>query len=213
MKTKNIVIILAVIAAAAAGYYFWQANAAKFRQEENGTGRVDETQVVRYEPSEELPRQTNPGHCFSNSLAEPYREDAWRCMVGNEIHDPCFSIAKQDAVVCDINPLAGTAGFQLQLTKPLPPSQISQPVKENWGWLVELADGTICAPFTGTRPVLGGETAYYGCISADQTRESILLGDLKKDKVWTAKEGILTSDENNISLQSTRDAQVKTVWQ
>ena len=37
-----------------------------------------------------LPTKTTSGYCWTGSLAAE-RSDAWRCFVGNEIHDPCFS--------------------------------------------------------------------------------------------------------------------------
>jgi hypothetical protein len=58
------------------------------------------------------------GECWTESIAVS-RSGAWRCMVGNEIYDPCFSSAGLiDAVICDANPAKGSAGFILKLTKP-----------------------------------------------------------------------------------------------
>jgi hypothetical protein len=115
------------------------------------------TQVIRYTPPAQLPAKTESGHCWTSSIAAPYRPDAFRCMVGNEIHDPCFATAQKDRVVCDMNPASGEAGFVLKLTQALPAPEPPPTANENWAWLIELADGSACFPFTGTNPLIKGK--------------------------------------------------------
>src|SRR5262245_56815159 len=65
--------------------------------------------------------RTAKGECFAGSIADA-RSDAWRCMVGNYVTDPCFSDpAVASWVLC---PLDGTPfGMKLlriSLAKALP---------------------------------------------------------------------------------------------
>jgi len=89
-----------------------------------------ETQVGFFTPA--VPKGTpRDGSCWTESIAVT-RPGAWRCMIGNEIHDPCFQVRPlRGEVVCDADPSTKQAGFVLKLTKPLPettpPSQSPEP--------------------------------------------------------------------------------------
>jgi hypothetical protein len=129
-------------------------------------GQVDDastkpvTIVATFTPS--LP--TGPsldGECWVGSAAASGRTDAWRCTTGNNISDPCFSIAaRQDVVVCGADPTAGDVGFVLRLTKPLPADARSGSPAP---WLLRLVDGQTCRLLTGTAPVIHGELAPWSC--------------------------------------------------
>ena len=69
-------VLVAVTAASAAG----TATTANVYEPFSVTGspQVRVTQTVR-------------GHCWTGSLASP-RRDAWRCLSGNFIYDPCFQL-------------------------------------------------------------------------------------------------------------------------
>ncbi len=111
------------------------------------------TEVIRYQPPSSLPSKKQTGSCWTASIAAPYRPDAWRCTVGNEIHDPCFVTAKRGRLLCDMNPASGARGFVLSLSKTLPERKGPAPNGPTvWAWLVELEDGARCQPFTSTRP-------------------------------------------------------------
>ncbi len=113
------------------------------------------TQIIRYTPSLVTPDSRREGYCWTSSVAAPHRPDAWRCMEGNAIRDPCFSLPDRQRVICGANPAAGKNGFALRLTKLLPNDDTAPvPARENWGWLIELGDGALCTPFTGTRPLV-----------------------------------------------------------
>jgi hypothetical protein len=176
---------------------------------------IEATQVVRYIPSAQLPADIKDGSCFANSVAAPYRADAWRCTVGNEINDPCFESSEKDILVCGANPAMGEAGFQLKSTKPLPAASVAKPSAYNWAWLVLLNDGTYCTPFTGTRPFTAtGDVAIYSCKAANPG-EDMIFGDLDTSKnIWTAKVGALSTDgAYPPSIRSSAELSVKTVWQ
>jgi hypothetical protein len=172
------------------------------------------TAVVRYTPPTNLPNSGREGSCWTSSIAAPYRTDAWRCMEGNAIHDPCFTLSDKQAVVCEANPANGDKGVRLELTKPLPAVETHYATLDgNQAWLVELGDGTLCTLFTGTRPFVGGHVAYYGCTSKASDRQVLLLGELDNSKPrWTAKKATLVKQDLGWKIQSTETVPVKAVW-
>jgi hypothetical protein len=103
------------------------------------------------------------GACFSGSIASP-RRDAWRCLIGNAIADPCFSSRSAHGIVVCPDPSVRT-GVEIRLTKPLPrhlgnhaaPSLTLAP------WLIEIAGGRRCQPLTGTSVAIGAVRMNYGC--------------------------------------------------
>ncbi len=186
------------------------------------------TQVIAYAPSVSTSTPVKSGSCWTNSIAAPYRADAWRCAVGNGISDPCFQIPGSSNVACGVNPEKPSATFVLKLTKPLPaPQQPSQSLQGQGQspaggvWLVALADGTpngtLCSPFTGTLPFAAdGESANYGCAPGPLGRDVMIFGDLNASSaVWTAKIGTLSASTSTFppALESAQTVNVKTVWQ
>ena len=113
--------------------------------------RWKKTEVTVFRP----PVPSGPsrsGECWTESIAVS-RSGAWRCLVGNEIYDPCFSSAGLiDAVICDAK---GSARFILKLTKPLPKPSSQGPTYPR-PWLVKLADKTTCEIQTGTIALVAG---------------------------------------------------------
>jgi hypothetical protein len=140
-------------------------------------------------------------------------------MVGNAIYDPCFHLtAKANAVVCDADPSEHKAGFTLLLAEPLP-EQKAAPPKSPRPWIVELADGSKCRPYTGTMPFIQGlpPLSYY-C----QTRsppgegECALLGDFKTGKLWTVTKIRYTQTpgkELPLKVIGRERVAVKALWQ
>jgi hypothetical protein len=189
----------------------------------SASGAGTPTQVFAYIPpvlaSGSLQNKIESGSCWTSSIAAPYRTDAWRCAVGNGITDPCFQIPNSTNLICGVNPKSQSTEFILQLTKPLPAPQALQvkpPV--NWGWLVELADGTLCSPFTGTLPFAAdGESANYDCAPGPLGKDVMIFGDLNaSSSAWTAKIGTLaasTSTKNPPAIESAQVVDVKMVWQ
>lgn len=86
-------------------------------------------------------RQT--GHCWTSSIASQ-RSDAYRCMVGNGIHDPCFTLTPK-SVACPTSDDA-RSGVLISLTKPLPQDTMKYTV-----WRMQLTSGAQCNIGTGTR--------------------------------------------------------------
>src|SRR5260370_39158208 len=92
---------------------------------------MTETSIVHFVPPVPA-NDTREGSCWTNSIAVPARHDAYRCMVENGIHDPCFIVPpNHDRLLCDADPALKTDGFLLKLIKPLPrtshPARRTQP--------------------------------------------------------------------------------------
>ena len=213
------VIVLGLVVIFGVGQFFAFSNLNSANQASNGQ---QATQVIYYVPP---PMGTSTpvesGICFANSIAEPYRSDAWRCMVGNAISDPCFAIpGSTSTLACAQNPAESVddAAFMLQLTKALPTAQTAPNTSSSatWGWLVELADGTLCSPFSGTRPfTAGGEVAEYAC-NGSQPGEDMIFGDLiNTSSVWTAMVGSLSTGTKPFPpvIVSSTTVPVAAVWQ
>jgi hypothetical protein len=182
---------------------------------------LDETKVVTYVP--EVPAgAARSGSCWTPSVAV-LRAGAWRCMVGNWIQDPCFSVASlTGSVVCGANPAARKSGFVMKLDKPLPSTPPAASSKR-WPWILELADGTVCEKMTGTMAAIGGESVGWGCSDSRVNAKPVaqqyysgVLGDPKPGRIWTVEK---------IKFRSTRDPArpfkvltrqtmaVRTVWE
>lgn len=172
------------------------------------------TKVIKYSFPGILPAESKMGSCFAGSIAQPFRQDAFRCNAENSVYDPCFSNDKKDKVVCQMNPLKPDI-FLINLSQPLPVSENPVNLKDNWAWFVELEDGTICSPYTGTRPLINKEPAHYGCKAKIKGDMDVLIGDLIKGQAWTAKRTIVTKDAAGTGwdTKSSEVVKIKTVWQ
>jgi hypothetical protein len=82
------------------------------------------------------------GYCWTSSIASQ-RSDAYRCMVGNGIHDPCFTRSPGE-VACPTD-VAANRGIIITLTKPLPATSVARTV-----WQMQLVSGAQCNRGTGT---------------------------------------------------------------
>jgi hypothetical protein len=98
------------------------------------------------------------GSCWSSS-ASSTRPDAWRCMTGNLIHDPCFSNPAKTQVACPSDPFA-KAIMVIDLDKALPARHGSSGPSP---WALRLANGAKCSIVTGATGVVAGMRLNYGC--------------------------------------------------
>lgn len=163
---------------------------------------------------------TRKGSCWTGSIAAPFRKDAWRCMAGNAISDPCFEMPGSRALICGANPAKpdSSSAFILQLTKPLPaPEPAHGPAPSDWAWRVELSDGTICWPFTGTRPVTAdGLAAKYGCAPKSPGAKGLLIfGDFTvSGSTLLATVCTLSQSGSGLpTIATSTQAPVATLWQ
>ena len=102
------------------------------------------TKIVTFKAAAMKSTKILRGNCWTSSIASR-RSDAYRCMVGDNIHDPCFAIDAK-SVACPIDVAANT-GVRIALTDPLPKSN-----GENGrnAWIMQLAGGVTCGVGTGT---------------------------------------------------------------
>ncbi len=176
-------------------------NTERFDWEKGAT--VSATEVIRFVPPATTAQQAS-GSCFTSSIAAT-RPDAFRCMAGNVIFDPCFTTpATMSAVICVRNPLDPSTFTTLNLTQPLPAPE-STPAQTH-PWFLQLADQTICNFFTGATGLVNGERLTYGCSDGWS-----IVGDLQHDTVWTATEVLLAPRSFNV--QKTARVQIAMVWE
>lgn len=118
------------------------------------------------------------GYCWTASLATG-AADAYRCMEGNAIHDPCFaSSTRASSVACFRDPWHPVT--ILRLTRPLPRHARAH---GSLPWAIETTDGRRCTFLTGATAPMGGERIDYGC-----TDGSFLIGAPLRDKpLWTIR--------------------------
>ncbi len=219
-----VVIVLILVIAFGIGQFF--AVPVKAPGTPSGSGQsapaAPATQVVVYEPSAwASSTPAEQGSCWTSSIAAPFRSDAWRCSVGNAISDPCFQIPGSAALLCGANPAvpSATSSFVLHLMKPLPKPEVPPgSVPADWAWLIQLADGTVCSPFTGTLPITqGGVAASYGCAPKTPGAEGLLIfGDLNtSSSAWTAETGgIAPARPGELpAITNKTIMNVATVWQ
>jgi hypothetical protein len=101
------------------------------------------------------------GTCWTSSITVSSR-DAYRCISGNAILDPCFAAsaaASARVVDCYASPWTKAVQLALKATLPAPgaPLKISQP------WAIEVGAGTRCVVTTGTAPIVRGVAMRYQC--------------------------------------------------
>lgn len=107
--------------------------------------------------------------------------------MGNMIVDPCFvAPSTPGIVVCGADPATSDPGFAIHLTKPLPtdvvtPSSTAEP------WLLRLADGEVCTPFTGTVPLVGTEAARWSCTDPSAPGSAGLVTSIERGSTWTVQ--------------------------
>ena len=162
---------------------------------------VSLTEVIQYIPTE-IPDEVCEGACDINAYST-MRRDAWRCMVGNSIYDPCFIFEKNKSLVCDPYPPTGDKGILLKLTEPLPEPNIAEDkFGEGWAWLIELEDGITCRFITGATGGINNERINYYC-----SDDSFVIGDLEVGTIWKAKK------VDNPQTKSIEVVSIKKVWQ
>lgn len=119
------------------------------------------------------------GQCFAASVADSGRPDAWRCMSGNSIYDPCFEGFEQRTIVvaCLDSPRASAAvvltpagGVPRQMANKGSP--LASPP-----WSLSLANGASCGLLTGATFGFAGMRLTYGC-----TGGAYLIGDVDRSQ-------------------------------
>jgi hypothetical protein len=229
-KTNKIivVVVLALVVLFGVGQFFASPSAINPAASNESTSTSSQTnsagsatQIIAYAPV--MPASSTPmesGSCWTNSIAAPFRADAWRCTVGNSISDPCFQIPNStSSLLCNVNPTitGATSTFVLKLTKPLPAPDVPPGLAPTgWAWLVQLADGTLCTPFTGTLPITAtGDAANYGCAPGPLGTDVLIFNGLNtSSSAWTAEIGTISETTSSLpTIASSSTVPVATVWQ
>jgi hypothetical protein len=114
---------------------------------------------------------TETGSCFTGSVRNAGRPDAWRCSAGNAILDPCFqgplTLPDQPgelACADSDSPFDGEVVL-LKTTAPLPMEGANEADPTQLPWVLELVNGERCTLFSGTLQGIAGQVAHYGCAS------------------------------------------------
>jgi hypothetical protein len=107
---------------------------------------------------------TRSGSCWEGAITTP-RRDAWRCISGNYIYDPCFSSLRTPRIALCVTEPWRDRGVRLQLTRSLPSSLANRgPLSiRSRPWALELQDGTRCIFDSGASRVLQRLRANYFC--------------------------------------------------
>jgi hypothetical protein len=222
-----VVVVLALVVLFGVGQFFSASNVIAPANQTTSTSTqnvpvVPATQVIAYVPPQ--PASSTPtekGSCWTNSIAAPFRADAWRCAVENSISDPCFEIpGSTGTLLCGIDPAVtnSTSTFVLKLTQPLPEAQVPPGLPpSDWAWLIQLGDGTLCSPFTGTLPpIAGGQSANYDCAPGPLGNNLLIFNDLNtSSSVWTASVGTISTGSTSSlpTIESSTTVPISTIWQ
>lgn len=176
------------------------------------TEKSQPTEVITYQPTL-MNGPEKEGSCWTNSLVVPH-PNAWRCMVGNEIFDPCFSTTNKNYVVCGVSPVKQNSdGFTLKLIQPLPKSTETKTASNPW--LVELGDKSICTLRTGTLTFVDKKSLQYGCNCPEQkqckTHSGIFTID-KSQSVWIAQKATYTLTKQGTKVTKIENIPVIKAW-
>ena len=121
------------------------------------------------------------GYCWTSSIGDE-RSDAYRCFVGNVIHDPCFanSLGSSSFVLCPLY-YPGSKVLRIDLTKPLPQNQAVGDPTRSLPWVVQLANGRWCGRVQGASGLVAGLPLTYGC-----SPKGVLIGfPHRTNPLWT----------------------------
>jgi len=126
-----------------------------------------------------------PGYCWTNSSADRAGA-AFRCFVGNVIHDPCFANFALTPVTYVVCPLyhPGSSVLRINLTRKLPQgSRTGDPNPMDYPpWAVKTTSGKWCERLTGATGSVVGLGVSYGCEGG-----GLLLGEPRRGTpLWSA---------------------------
>jgi hypothetical protein len=125
-------------------------------------------------------KQIVHGSCWTTSIAD-YRADAYRCFVGNEIHDPCFANAANAVfVLCPLY-MPTSPVLRIDLTKRLPATTANGDPTRYSPWALQLINARWCEILSGATGLIAGMRINYGCVGG-----GTLLGNPRRGAAtWT----------------------------
>ena len=125
--------------------------------------------------------QRGSGVCTEASAADP-RADAWRCLDGTQVEDPCFS-GGAAFVLCPFGTPDSRDAFELRLTRPLPTTRTAGIVPATRGkpWVIVTTGGDYCYRVPAPGPTEVGRRVTYVCAGS-----AFLAGSPDRaHRVWT----------------------------
>jgi hypothetical protein len=148
--------------------------------------------IVSYQQPSLSVASEQQGTCLQQSQLIR-REDAWRCMAGGQVYDPCFKkpFSKQQDVLCVENP------WSLQAIKVKLPAAINNKLHQRldlstaFPWALQLIDGEKCYAIMSDERY-DGLYAHYIC-----NDKSMLYGELHRcSSLWT----VLKKEHEGLSM-------------
>jgi len=142
------------------------------------------------------------GNCWTGSLAQSGRSDAWRCMMGDNISDPCYAgyLSNEHVAVCSV-PFSSHV-VVIKLTAPLSSSDANQSTGTRGDPSeLELGDGARCEMLTGTTDAIKGMRLNYGCYG---DKESVYGDPDRSASLW--KVHVLSTGRTKMRLVNVRVA-------
>ena len=165
-----------------------------------------DTDLRLYRPFNSNPDQvsvqinkTVSGWCWEQSHADN-RKDAWRCMVGNKIYDPCFvkSHGEKKQAVCPNSPWQSEAILITVENSLNPATHKSLDMSKDYPWAIELLDGTQCQTLVDSQQTHDNLPVRYHC-----NNQSFLIGHLQRCKgLWQ----VLQKQGDSVSTVSIKRA-------
>ena len=163
------------------------------------------TQVTEYIP--DLPSKTRIGQCWTSSLTLS-RSTAWRCMIADEIYDPCFELINpfdvrvNSKVVCNADPYNSDESFLVELEQALPePDSYAKNSLDNKepdnAWILELSDGRLCYFNTGATAARYERLNYF-CDSRNSGEDTFVMGLPTIGAQWKAYTVVLSQNKDLI---------------
>lgn len=173
------------------------------------------TEIVIYQPHRDGATQykTVAGDCWGGSEVAN-RTDAYRCISGNQISDPCFVLPDERLLICGVDIATGTGGFLLQPEKELPEGKLWPNNIQGWAIQFQLGSGEICGFVGGATGVNAqNQRLNYDCGSSDLS--TVVYGDLVVGTVWKANVSKIKPDAsaNGWKTISTKTVDIAKVWQ
>lgn len=111
------------------------------------------------------PQEALKGECLTHSKISP-RGDAWRCLSGSRIFDPCYVrvYTQRQEVICPVAPWK-TEGTRITLGRELPQPEVSIDMTQQMPWAMQLVNGKTCLQVNETgKPLYQCDT--YGLVDA-----------------------------------------------
>lgn len=145
---------------------------------------------------------TVSGSCWTGSIAMSGRSDAWRCMAGNDISDPCYvgQLSNGHVAVCG-GPFSSRVTI-IKLTAPLSSSDANQPTGTRGDpSALELGDGSQCEMITGATNAINDMRLNYGCAG---DRESVYGDPDRSTSPWRVH--VVTTGSSTMRLVNVRVA-------